>query len=535
VTTYYSPWRWNPIRGEYEPDVETVTHGRGEISAVEQFRNRSLFVSGATGFLGKVLLAGLLHHFPEVKRLVVQVRRKRFASGEQRFYNEILDSPPLRPVRDQLGEDAIRRKVTVVEGDLGESLCGLSPDRLAELRGRVDLVINAAGLVEFDPPLDESLLINVYGVRHLIELTQRLDAKLVHVSTCYVAGKRNGRIAEDVPIPGYYPYRKGPTDEAFDVDAELRWCEGLVARVTDGRGRRDRKVRDELRDAGMARAEQWGWINTYTYTKAMGEQLIARTPGLEYCIVRPAIVESALRFPMPGWNEGLTTSAPLVLMAGDGLKTWPVRKEGALEVIPVDLVATGILTAVAATLAGRNASVYHLATAAENPLLPPRLVAFGGMRARFKHKHKRSGNRLANLWRTYVETRTVTVEQLEARRARLHRGLDLIHAFLNLLKAIFGQRLVGPYLKSLRATRRHIRQQEQTVDKFLPFMFHNNFVFETRNMRATWDMLTDADRERLIWDPERIDWADYWVNVHTKGIERWIRPEFSTQVKVEDS
>jgi long-chain acyl-CoA synthetase len=532
VTTYYSPWRWNPIRGEYEPDVEQVGHGRGEFSAIDQFRNGSLLLSGATGFVGKVLLAALLHHFPELKRVVVLVRRRRFATAEQRFFSEVLDSPPLRAIRDQLGEDGIRRKVVVVEGDLGEPLCGLTAERLTEFRGRIDVVINAAGLVEFDPPLDESLATNVYGVRHVIELAERLGAKLVHVSTCYVAGKRTGRISEDLSVAGYYPLRRDADDDAFDVDAELRWCEARVARATAGGTRRDRRVREELREAGMTRAEHWGWINTYTYTKSMGEQLITRTPGLEYCIVRPAIVESALRFPLPGWNEGLTTSAPLVLMIGDGLKNWPVRKDGALEVIPVDLVATGILTAVAATLAGRNAPVYHLATAAENPLLPPRLVAFGGMRARFKHKHRRDGNKLANLWRAYVEARTVTVEQLAARRARLHRGLDLIHAVLNLLKALFGHRLVGPYLKSLRATRRHIRQQEQTVDKFLPFMFHNDFVFETRNIRAAWDMLTDADRERLVWDPERIDWADYWVNIHTKGIERWIRPR---QAKVEDS
>ena len=40
-------------------------------------------------------------------------------------------------------------------------------------------------------------------------------------------------------------------------------------------------------------------------------------------------------------------------------------------------------------------------------------------------------------------------------------------------------------------------------------------------------MLTSEDRKRLSWDPESIDWADYWVNIHTKGIEKWIRPVFT--------
>ena len=40
------------------------------------------------------------------------------------------------------------------------------------------------------------------------------------------------------------------------------------------------------------------------------------------------------------------------------------------------------------------------------------------------------------------------------------------------------------------------------------------------------NQLTPEDRQRLRWDPENIDWADYWVNIHTKGIEKWIRPVF---------
>jgi hypothetical protein len=161
----------------------------------------------------------------------------------------------------------------------------------------------------------------------------------------------------------------------------------------------------------------------------------------------------------------------------------------------------------------------------------PRLVAFLGMNSRYKHKHKKTGSRLANLWKAYVETEVITVDTLQARRARLHRGLDVMHAALTLGKTLLGGRTVDPYLKSLRDTRRQIRAQEITLDKFLPFMIHNSFIFETRNIREAARMLTDEDLKRLKWDPETIDWADYWVNVHTKGIERWIPPMFATQRK----
>lgn len=523
-------WRWNPVRGEYVPGDTPPLHGTGEISAIEVFTNKTILLMGGTGFVGKVLLAKILDRFPELKHLFVQVRPKKNMSGEQRFYNEVLTSPPLRRVVERLGgERAMREKVQVIEGDLDQPLCGISDDQIARLKGTVDVVVNLAGVVDFDPPVNESFETNVYGVEHLIALVRLLDAKLVHVSTSYVAGKKNGRIAEDVPIDGYFPLRSLNDGRTFSVAEEIQWYEEFVEETRSTRASNPRPVRERLREGGMNRAESWGWTNTYTYTKSMGEQLIAATPGLQYAIVRPAIVESSLRFPFAGWNEGFTTSAPLVLMGGEGVKGWPVRKDGPLEIIPVDLVASGILIVTAAVLAGKNKTVYHLASADENPIMLPRLVAFLGMNSRYKHKHKKSGSRLANLWKAYVETQVITVESLQARRSRLHRGLDVIHAALTLGKTIIGPDKVGPYLKSLRDTRRQIRQQEVTLDKFLPFMFHNSFIFETRNIRQAAGMLTDEDLTRIQWDPETIDWADYWVNIHTKGIEKWIRPVFTAR------
>lgn len=527
-----TPWRFNPVTGEYESGDRPVQGGTGEINAAESFRNCTMLLLGGTGFVGKVFLAMVLERFPDLKHLVIQVRRKKTISGEQRFYSEVLKSPPVQPTVDRIGgESVVRGRVTVIEGDLDQPFCGVDEVRLSELQGKVDVVVNLAGVVDFDPPVNESFEPNVYGARHLIDLVQRLGASLVHVSTCYVAGKRDGRISEDMTIPGYFPRKDAEPNLRFSVTDEEAWYEKFVKETRDSRATNPRPVRERLREGGMQRAEHWGWMNTYTYTKSMGEQLIASTPGLVYAIVRPAIVESSMEFPFPGWNEGFTTSAPLVLMGGEGVKGWPVRKDGPLEIIPVDFVAQGILIVAAAVLCGKHKPVYHLASADENPIMLPRLVAFLGMNSRFRHKHKKEGSRLANAWKAYVETQVIDVQSLQARRARLHRGLDVLHAALTLGKTLLGAPKVDPYLKSLRDTRRMIRTQEVTLDKFLPFMFHNSFVFETRNIREAAKMLTDEDLKRIRWNPETIDWADYWVNIHTKGIERWIRPMFATPRK----
>src|SRR5512138_2285525 len=108
-------WRWNPVLGEYESGEPRPLRGTGEISAIQAFSDKTVLLLGGTGFVGKVLLAMVLDRFPELKHLVVQARRKKNLSGEQRFYSEILRSPPLRSVVDRLGERVVRQKVQVVE------------------------------------------------------------------------------------------------------------------------------------------------------------------------------------------------------------------------------------------------------------------------------------------------------------------------------------------------------------------------------------------------------------------------------------
>src|SRR5258708_33526992 len=86
-------------------------------------------------------------------------------------------------------------------------------------------------------------------------------------------------------------------------------------------------IRAELTRQGIERAAAWGWPNIYTYTKSMGDQLGARETGIVRAIVRPAIVESAVAFPFRGWNEGFTTSAPLVYLALKGQNVLPVASQ----------------------------------------------------------------------------------------------------------------------------------------------------------------------------------------------------------------
>src|SRR4029079_15645562 len=119
-------------------------------------------------------------------------------------------------------------------------------------------------------------------------------------------------------------------------------------------------IREQMTQQGIDRAAKWGWPNIYTYTKSMGDQLVARETGIVRSIVRPAIVESAVAYPFPGWNEGFTTSAPLVYLALKGQNVLPVNDKLILDVVPVDHGCAGLIMAAAQACVEQPPLVFQL-------------------------------------------------------------------------------------------------------------------------------------------------------------------------------
>ena len=78
------------------------------------------------------------------------------------------------------------------------------------------------------------------------------------------------------------------------------------------------------------------------------EEEVLAEAGVPLSVVRPAIVESALRHPYPGWIDGFKMADPLIIAFGRGiLPEFPGLPDGVLDVIPVDLVVNAILAAAA--------------------------------------------------------------------------------------------------------------------------------------------------------------------------------------------
>jgi thioester reductase-like protein len=86
----------------------------------------------------------------------------------------------------------------IVEGDITQPNLGLTAADLDLTRQQTTRVFHLAALYDLAVPLEPALRVNVGGTRNVIEFARSLPSlrHFHHVSTCYVAGKREGLILE---------------------------------------------------------------------------------------------------------------------------------------------------------------------------------------------------------------------------------------------------------------------------------------------------------------------------------------------------
>src|SRR6266576_2277084 len=423
-----------------------------KLSPTEIYKDRRVFLIGATGFLGKVTLSMLLHRFPNVGRVYVTVRARSQEESETRFWNNVISAPPFDPVRERYGtafEDFVRDKVAIVGGDIAEDNLGFSEEEAEAIADDLDVIINSAGNVTFNPTLESGLRTNVVGTQNVIAFTKRMQRPcLVHISTCFVAGNRSGAIWENDQVIGYFPRRGELKGVEFSVEQEIKDCAKMserareeakdAMRVAQFREQARKRLNEEMRDGddpdalglavarerkvwtrnrltelGIERAAFWGWPNIYTYTKSLGEQLVAAETDIVRAIVRPSIVESAQTYPFPGWNEGFTTTAPIIFLVRKGQTKIPSNEKLILDITPVDQVASVMLAVAAEACIQEPRLVYQAATGDSNPNNMDRIIGLVGLYKRKHFQEKESGFKFANQLAARMEPRPVSTANFE--------------------------------------------------------------------------------------------------------------------------
>lgn len=236
-----------------------------------------ILVTGAAGLIGGEVCARLAARGHAVTAMVRRTREVRGNNGA--------------PVAG----------IEVAVGDLTLSLMGLEPRAF-------DLVIHCAASLEFDAPREVLEAVNVKGTRNAAAFAREAGAGLLHVSTAYVCGTRDGAIAEG-PVP-----------------------------------------------AGTR------FTNNYEASKAAAEAVVAQG-GVPFAIARPSVVlgdsaSGAIR-------EFPSLCNAFRLLARGKIGTFPARSGATIDFVPVDHVAQGMIL-LAERFTAAQGGYYHLV--ADTPL-----------------------------------------------------------------------------------------------------------------------------------------------------------------------
>ena len=364
----------------------------------EAYKDKAVLVTGGTGFLGTALVEKMLRSLPSLGRLYLIVRPSREKSAQERFERDVLGSAAFAKLREELGDDfseRVAQKVRILEGDVHSESLGLGAEDLDELAREVDAVIHSAASVVFDAPLDAAVGSNVRGTLGLLALARSWEKKplFMHVSTAYVAGTEGGLIREEPP--GETSPNRTRLDSRAEIarldevvreideasrerglvrgfETEARRELGMVGEEDEVAGRveqlRRAWVKEKLVERGNERARELGWQDVYTFTKSLAERRMLEERGdLPLVILRPAIIESSVAEPRPGWIQGTRMADPIIMAFAKGiLREFPGDPESIVDLVPVDHVVNAVIAA-AATRPSKP-EVYQVASGERNPL-----------------------------------------------------------------------------------------------------------------------------------------------------------------------
>lgn len=176
-------------------DVQRALSERGDAPIVPLTAARTIFMTGATGFLGAHLLRDLLHMTDA--SVWCLVRANEVASANER----------LRRALERIGawDPRLALRIRALPGNLDACHMGLDPRIYAELTACVDHVFHVGARVHYVEPYDAHRASNVSGTHEILRLVARGRAALHHVSTIAVYGPTghfNGvtELDEDEPL-----------------------------------------------------------------------------------------------------------------------------------------------------------------------------------------------------------------------------------------------------------------------------------------------------------------------------------------------
>ncbi|KAL5720458.1 alcohol-forming fatty acyl-CoA reductase [Ranunculus cassubicifolius] len=489
------------------------------IGIVRFLGGKGLLITGATGFVAKVLIEKILRTAPDVGKIFLLIKAKNKEAAMERLKNEIINTDLFKCLKQTHGasyQAFMLSKLVPVVGNVCETNLGMDTESLDEVINQVDIIVNSAACTTFHERYDVALDINTRGPYHLMSLAKKCpQLKLfLQVSTAYVNGERQGKILEKAFSLGESIAQERITSDTcptipnpiLDVEAELK----LAANIKEAT--QDEEVAQKMKELGLERAKIYGWQDTYVFTKAMGEMVIDKMRDeIPVVIIRPSVIESTCRDPFPGWMEGNRMMDPIVLSYGKGqLSGFLVDPKGVLDVVPADMVVNATLAAMAKHgAAGKSEmNIYQIASSVVNPLV------FGDL-AKLLFQHFKSS--------PYIDSKG---DPILVSEMKFFSSMDdfTTHIMTDTIERMrrnpsFSQEKLSKRLETIY--RKSVEQVKYFANIYEPYTFYGG-RFDNTNTKNLMEDMNEEEKRSFGFDVGSIDWNHYISNVHIPGLKRHV-------------
>ncbi|KAH8285035.1 hypothetical protein KR054_004248, partial [Drosophila jambulina] len=429
----------------------------------EFFKNKTVFLTGGSGFLGKVITEKLLRT-TEVKRIYSLIRPKRGVPIGER--TSAWEKDPVFELLLKTQPRALQR-VCPVAGDCLEPDLGISEWDRKLLVSEVQVVIHGAATVRFDEAMHLSLAINARATRLMLQLAKQMTqlVSFVHISTAY-----SNCVVNHIDERFYPEHLQNSSDKVLAL-SELFSNETI----------------DNMTSALIG-----SFPNTYVYTKALAEDVIRRESGdLPICIFRPAIVMPTYKDPLLGWADNLYGPLGLIYGGARGIvRVIMADPKVKADVVPANYCANMTLACAWETGVGpkkETPPIYTFAPSETNHIKYDTLADLLVV--------NRDNTPLSEmLWYPYILYFSPPLFPLAAFFYHTIPGY-----FWDTLLRLSGRK---PMLAKL------YRKIHKNIYVVYPFT-STNFTFIMRNTERLLKSLTDRDRTVYDFDMQSLDWAEY--------------------------
>jgi fatty acyl-CoA reductase len=543
----------------------------------DRYTGQVVLLTGATGFLGKVILERMLYEFPAMGQLRVLIRATKDETAAVRL-EKLLRLKLFERLQRRHGgvegfESWAKGVVVAVAGDIEQDYLGMEGGEYEKLKKDLMLVIHCAALVSWDERIDRSINANCLGAQRVMKLTDSNPTltRFLYVSSAFVNGMRceKERCLESAFDPGVsimkelHPSQAPPfsleaeiqaaaeyasqaeahaaTKASFMPEAKKRAMVGAAMSADEiAEGLRQRSITQDIADWGVERARSHGWFDNYTYSKALAEMILVRDKPthVDLSIVRPSGITAALLQPMVGWLDAYLLVEPLIHGMGTGMITaFPGDPNGVIDVIPCDMVTSVILAAAVSNDmmekqgAGGDSNygdsiadsrVYHVGSGSLQPI---RLKEIEQVWREYFHAHpmKKKGSSspvsVAPI-RFYSSAKEFESMNTRSYLTPLQWGLWAIEHLpmwgsIPLLRSGWNQanRLQSLVQKTLRL-----------ASLYCTYTL-NEWTFDTAKTEKLMGGLHDEDRTSFSFDVKGIDWPHFWTQVHIPFMRKYLLEE----------